>query len=56
MPSLSPYSFAIPGATKASVVGFMTSMVTAAASTTNRATCVGRIFASSRARTLIRDT
>jgi hypothetical protein len=52
----SPYSSAMPGATKASVVVFMTSMVSAIAITTSRAIWVLVILASSSARTPMCDS
>ena len=48
-----PYSVVMPGRTKPSVVGFMTSIVTAAAMTSSRPMWAGRIGASSRAPTRI---
>ena len=53
---LRPYSLAAPGAMNASVVGFITSMVTAAAITSRSPMCAGLIGASSMARTLMLET
>jgi len=44
----------MPGTTKLSVTGFLTSMVTAAAKTSRRPTWAGESLASSRARTRTR--
>ncbi len=52
----SPYSAAAPGAMKARVTGFITSMVMAAAMTSSSATWAGLSGAASRALTRIFDT